>query len=243
MRLGIIAGTWDGSPGEAAEILAVALEAERCDYDIVWVPELYGADAVSLMSWLGSHTSTIRIGSAVMQIPAWPATTTAMSAATLACLYGPRIVLGLGVSGPQVSEGWYGQAWEDPIGRTREYIEVLRLALQRSTVRHDGDHIRLPLREGQRALKLVLKDPPEVPVMLAAIGPRNVALAAALCDGWLPALVMPEHFEEPRRHFLDAAVAAGRDPAELVVACSTAAVINDDIRVARDVYRPYPRCS
>jgi F420-dependent oxidoreductase-like protein len=239
LKLGLLLGTWDGSPTQAQEILAVALEAERCGYDIVWVPELYGADAVSLMSWLGANTSSIRVGSAVMQIPARPPTTTAMSAATLASLYGPRIVLGLGVSGPQVSEGWYGQAWDDPIGRTREYIEVLRMTLERRAVQHVGDHLRLPLREGQRSLKLVLKEPPRVPLFLAAIGPRNVALAAQLCDGWLPALVVPELFGQARRQFDLAAATAGREGADLIVACSTAAVINDDIAKARDVYRPY----
>jgi F420-dependent oxidoreductase-like protein len=239
VKLGIILGTWDGSASEAEDILAVAREAERCAYEIVWVPELYGADAVSLMAWLASSTSRIRVGSAVMQIPARPPTTTAMSVATLAALFGPRITLGLGLSGPQVSEGWYGQPWEDPIGRTREYLEVLRMALDRQRVRHRGRHLQLPLREEQHPLKLVIGEPPHVPVYLAAIGPRNIRLAAELADGWLPALVLPEQFGSSRRLLEQSAADHGRDPATVSIACSTAAVVNDDIETARDVYRPY----
>jgi F420-dependent oxidoreductase-like protein len=239
VKLGIIVGTWDGSAGQADEIMAVAREAERCGYDIVWVPELYGADAVSVMAWLAAGTSTIRIGSAVMQIPARPPTTTAMSVVTLAALFGPRIVLGLGVSGPQVSEGWYGQPWEDPIGRTREYIEVVRMAMSRQPVTYRGSHVTLPLPPDQRPLKLVIKDPVQVPIFLAAIGPRNTGLAAELADGWLPALVLPEQFGAPRRAFAAAAQRFGRRGEDITVACSTAAVINDDQAAARDVYRPY----
>jgi F420-dependent oxidoreductase-like protein len=239
MKLGIIVGTWDGRAESAREILAVVSEAERCGYDIAWVPELYGADAVAFMSWLGAHTSTIRIGSAVMQIPARPPTTTAMSAVTLAALYGPRIVLGLGVSGPQVSEGWYGEPWDDPIGRTRDYIAILRLAMSRQPVQYQGARLRLPLQEGQRPLKLVIKNPASVPLYLAAIGPRNIRLAGELADGWLPALVYPERFEEARRYLEEGAKAAGRVASDIAIACSTAAVINDDLTVARDIYRPY----
>ncbi len=175
VKLGIILGTWDGGEQGAQEILAVVIEAERCGYEIVWVPELYGAEAVSLMTWLGANTSRIRIGSAVMQIPARPPTTAAMAAVTLTALFGPRIVLGLGVSGPQVSEGWYGVPWEDPIGRARDYIEILRLAMARQPVQYRGQRLRLPLRDDQRPLKLVIKDPVPVPLYLAAIGPRQCA--------------------------------------------------------------------
>jgi F420-dependent oxidoreductase-like protein len=239
VKLGIIVGTWDGSAEQAHEIMSVAREAERCGYDIVWVPELYGADAVSVMAWLAAGTSAIRIGSAVMQIPARPPTTTAMSVVTLAALFGPRIVLGLGVSGPQVSEGWYGQPWRDPIGRTREYIDVIRLAMSRQPVAFHGSHLQLPLTPGQRPLKLVVKNPVQVPIFLAAIGPRNVELAAEVADGWLPALVLPEQFAGPRRAFVAAAEKFGRRADDITVACSTAAVINDDLAAARDVYRPY----
>lgn len=239
MELGVILGTWDGRAEEAKVILATVQEAERCGYSIAWVPELYGADAVTLMSWLAANTTRIKIGSAVMQIPARAATTTAMSAATLACLYGERIVLGLGVSGPQVSENWYGVAWDDPIGRTREYVETVRLALTGERVRYAGQHIRLPMTEGGRALKLVLKPRVNVPVYLAAIGPRNVRVAGEIADGWLPALVYPEKFGPARKRFEDAVAAAGRDRSAVRIAVSTGAVLNADQAVARDVYRPY----
>lgn len=239
MELGIILGTWDGRADEAKAILAIVQEAERCGYSIAWVPELYGADAVTLMSWLAANTTRIKIGSAVMQIPARAATTTAMSAATLACLYGERIVLGLGVSGPQVSENWYGVAWDDPIGRTREYVETVRLALAGERVEYAGRHIRLPMSQGGRSLKLVLKPRVHVPVYLAAIGPRNVRAAAEIADGWLPALVYPEKFGESRERFEAAVSAAGRTRAAVKIAASTGAVLSDDPAVARDVYRPY----
>jgi F420-dependent oxidoreductase-like protein len=238
MELGIILGTWTGARADADDILRTVQEAERLGYSIAWVPELYGADAVSVISWLASNTSHIRIGSAVMQIPARAATTTAMSAATLTALYGERIVLGLGVSGPQVSEGWYGVPWDDPIGRTREYIETVRLALSRERVSYDGRHIALP-GPGYRPLKMALKHETSVPIYLAAIGPRNIRLAAELCDGWLPALVFPERFGALHDRFVDALTAAGRKRSEVVIAASTGAVVNSDRAVARDVYRPY----
>jgi F420-dependent oxidoreductase-like protein len=239
MDLGVILGTWNGSRADADEILRTVQEAERLGYSIAWVPELYGADAVSVMSWLAANTSTIKIGSAVMQIPARAATTTAMTAASLVALYGNRIVLGLGVSGPQVSTGWYGVPWNDPIGRTREYIETVKLALSRERVRYAGKHIDLPGREDYRPLKLVLKNEAKVPIFLAAIGPRNIRLAAQICDGWLPAIVFPERFGSLHDRFTSALAAAGRNRDEVVIAASTGAVINDDPEVARNVYRPY----
>jgi len=239
MDLGVILGTWNGSRKDADEILATVQEAERLGYSIAWVPELYGADAPTVMSWLAANTSTIRIGSAVMQIPARSATTTAMTAATLVALYGDRIVLGLGVSGPQVSEGWYGTPWQDPHGRTREYIEVVRLAMSRERVRYDGKHLKLPGRQDYRPIKLVLRNEVHVPILLAAIGPRNIRLAAQICDGWLPAIVLPERFGPIRERFTSALEAAGRKRDDVVIAASTGAVINDDLETARNVYRPY----
>jgi F420-dependent oxidoreductase-like protein len=239
MELGAILGTWNGSRADAEDILRTVQEAERLGYSIAWVPELYGADAVSVMSWLAANTSTIKIGSAVMQIPARAATTTAMTVASLVSLYGERIVLGLGVSGPQVSEGWYGVAWNDPIGRTREYIETVKLALSGQRVVYRGKHIELPGREDYRPLKLLLKTGAHVPVYLAAIGPRNIRLAAEICDGWLPAIVFPERFGGLHDQFTDALTAAGRRRDEVVIAASTGAVVSADPAVARDVYRPY----
>lgn len=238
MELGIILGTWKGDRAEAAELLSVVQEAEACGYSIAWVPELYGADAVTLMSWLAANTTRIKIGSAVLQIPARQPTTTAMTATTLAALYGDRIVLGLGVSGPQVSRGWYGVPWDGPLTRTREYVETVRLAMRRERVDYRGTHVDLP-GAGYRPLKLVLSDPVQVPIYLAAIGPRNVALTAEIADGWLPAIVFPEHFGGLHRRYCDALDKAGRSRGDVRIAASTGAVVNDDIAVARNVYRPY----
>ena len=238
MQLGVILGTWNGSRTDATAMLQVVQEAEESGYAIAWVPELYGADAVTLMAWLAANTSRIKIGSAVMQIPARQPTTTAMTAASLAALYGDRIVLGLGVSGPQVSVGWYGVPWSDPIGRTREYIETVRLALSGQRVSVAGTHVQLP-GDGYRPLKLVLKNDARIPIYLAAIGPRNVRLAAEVADGWLPALVFPERFGPAHDVFCDALTAAGRRRDEVMIAASTGAVLNSDLAVARAVYRPY----
>jgi F420-dependent oxidoreductase-like protein len=162
-----------------------------------------------------------------------------MSAVTLAALFGPRIVLGLGISGPQVSEGWYGAPWADPVGRTREYIEVVQMTMRRQPVEYRGSHLTLPLRADQRPLRLVIKEPVQVPIFLAAMGPRNTRLAAEIADGWLPALVLPEEFGASRDYFEAAVRAGGRRPEDISIACSTAAIINDDLPTARDVYRPY----
>lgn len=239
LELGIILGTWDGDPDDARAMLATVQEAEQCGYAIAWVPEAYGADAVSLMAWLAANTTSIRIGSAIMQIPARPATTTAMTAATLASLFPGRIVLGLGISGPQVSDGWYGVGWGHPLERTREYLEVLDLALRREPVAYSGRHEHIPRTPGGRPLRLILKHHGSIPVYLAAIGPRNVELAGERADGWLPALVHPEHFAASYRHLEVGAARAGRDPRAITVAASTAAIVSDDLEVARTIYRPY----
>ena len=239
MELGIIVGTWDGHPGAARAILATAQEAERCGYSIVWVPEAYGADAVSMMAWLASNTERIRIGSAIMQIPARQATTTAMTAATLDSLFPGRIVLGLGVSGPQVTEGWYGMPWAEPIGRTREYLQVVRSALGREAVDVHGEHEQIPRSPVYRPIKLILKYHGPIPIFLAAIGPRNTELTGEIADGWLPALVHPEQFGASYAHLALGASRVGKDPREITIAASTAAVIADDLDVARNVYRPY----
>ncbi|MET0577340.1 MAG: LLM class flavin-dependent oxidoreductase, partial [Ilumatobacteraceae bacterium] len=232
-------GTWDGNPADAEAMLATVQEAERSDYDIVWVPEAYGADAVTLMAWLASKTERIKVGSAILQIPARQPTTTAMTAATLESLFPGRIVLGLGISGPQVTEGWYGVAWDAPIERTREYLDIVDLALRREPVAYAGRTITVPRTDAYRPIKLIMKHHGRVPVYLAAIGPKNVELAGERADGWLPSLVLPETHHLARQHLEKGAARAGRDVADIKVACSTAAVVTDDMVVGRRVYRPY----
>src|SRR3954451_17468658 len=174
------------------QLIALAQEAERLGYDSAWAAEAWGTDAVSVLAWLAATTTKIKIGSAIMQIPARTPANTAMTAATLDLLSGGRFLLGLGTSGPQVVEGGHGHPWGKPLGKTREYVEIVRAALRRDVVAHEGDHYRIPW-DGPGAtglgkpLKLMVRPlRAEVPIYLAAIGPKNVALAAEIADGWLP---------------------------------------------------------
>jgi F420-dependent oxidoreductase-like protein len=209
MRLALNLGYLSGlaEPGEA---LVLAQEAERLGYSCVWVAEAYGSDAPTVLAWLAGQTRRIGIGSAVMQIPARAPTMTAMTAATLDALSGGRFRLGIGVSGPQVSEGWYGVPFANPLGRTREYVDVVRLALSGARVDYPGRSYPLPLSSDPgvpgRPLKLALRSHPErVPIYLAAIGPRNLRLAGEIADGWLAIFCAPDHLPAQI-----AEVAAGR---------------------------------
>ncbi len=212
MRLGLTLGYLDSGPGglagAAAAALALAREAEVVGLDSVWVAEAYGSDAPTVLAWIAAQTSRIALGSAVMQVPARSAAATAMTAATLDGLSGGRFRLGLGVSGPQVSEGWHGVRFDAPLARTREYVEVVRLALSRAPLVHQGEHLPLPLPGGPGVpLRLALPAPrPDLPIYLAAVGPRNTALAGEVADGWLPVFFSPEDAGDQL-----AALTAGRE--------------------------------
>lgn len=205
MRLGVNLGYW-GSGNDAAN-LELAREADRLGCSVAWAAEAWGSDVVTVLSWVAAQTERIDVGSAIMQIPARTPAMTAMTAATLDTLSGGRFRLGLGVSGPQVSEGWHGTRFDHPLGRTREYVEIVRKALRRETLRYAGEHYQLPLPDGPgKALKLLvhpIRD--RVPVYLAAVGPRNVELAGEIADGWLALFFSVEQAAESL-----AAVAAGR---------------------------------
>ena len=213
MRLGLNLGYW-GAGNDAAN-LALAREADRLGFAAVWAAEAWGSDAVSVLSWLAAHTERVDVGSAIMQIPARTPAMTAMTAATLDALSGGRFRLGLGVSGPQVSEGWHGVRFDKPLGRTREYVDIVRMALRRETVRYSGKHYRLPLPDGPgKALKLIVHPVrARIPVYLAAVGPRNVELAGEIADGWLALFFSPRHGPE-----LLAPAGAGRAKAGLPLA-------------------------
>src|SRR5881396_2688015 len=182
MRLGLSLGF--APPGtNPVDLISLAQEAERLGYDSAWVAEAWGTDAVTVLAWLAARTTRIQVGSAIMQMPARTPGATAMTAATLDLMSGGRFLLGLGTSGPQVVEGWHGQAWGKPLGKTREYVEIVRAALRREVVAHEGEHYRIPY-DGPGAsglgkpLKLMLRPlRAEIPIYLAAIGPKNVALA------------------------------------------------------------------
>ncbi len=237
MRLGLNLGYW-GSTGGATpeENLALVLEAERLGYAVVWVAEAYGADAATVLAWVAARTTRIGIGSAVFQIPGRTPALTAMTAATLDLLSDGRFRLGLGVSGPQVSEGWHGVAFDRPLARTREYVEVVRLALRRETVAYAGRHVTLPLPDGPgKALRLAVRPVrAQLPLYLGAAGPRNLALAGEIADGWLAIFFSPEHAQESVL-----ALRAGGAGTDFDVVPTVPVVIGADVAACADAVRAY----
>ncbi len=239
MRLGLALGY--ASPGtNPTELVALAQEAERLGYDSAWTAEAWGTDAVTVLAWLGATTTTIKLGAGIMQIPARTPAMTAMTAATLDLMSGGRVLLGLGTSGPQVAEGWHGEPFGKPLGRTREYVEIVRAAIRRELVEHQGDHYEIPYRGDDATglgipLKLMLRPlRAEIPIYLAAIGPRNVALAAEIADGWLPVWASPEKLDD----VFGEALAVAR-PGFDVAAFSVPVAIADDLQAARDSVKPH----
>ncbi|HZE40187.1 MAG TPA: LLM class F420-dependent oxidoreductase [Stackebrandtia sp.] len=240
MRLGLSLGYW-GSGTDPADHLVAAREAERLGYSVVWAAEAYGSDSVTILSWLAAQTERIDVGSAVMQIPARAATMTAMTAASLDTLSDGRFRLGLGVSGPQVSEGWYGVGFAKPLGRTREYVDVVKAALRRERVSYDGKHITLPLPNGPgKALQLAIRPPrQDIPIYLAVIGPKNLELAGEVADGWLGIFFAPEYAGEQLARVKAGADRAGRDLASIDVVPTVPVVIGDDVDGCADAVRAY----
>jgi F420-dependent oxidoreductase-like protein len=240
MKLGIHVGYW-GLGLTAQQQLALVQEAERLGYDSVWAAEAYGSDAATVLAWLAAGTSAIKLGSAIFQIPARSAAMTAMTAATIDQLSGGRMRLGIGASGPQVAEGWHGQRYGRMLQRTREYVAVVRMALARERVEFHGETLELPLPEGPgKALKLTIAPVQErIPIYLAAIGPRNTALAGEIADGWIPTLFSPEHVADFRAHLEEGAARAGRSLAGFDVAPTVNVFVTDDLAAARDAMRPY----
>jgi F420-dependent oxidoreductase-like protein len=221
-----------------ASLVPLVQTAEQLGYDSVWAAEAWGTDAVTVLAWLGASTATIKLGSAIMQIPGRTPANTAMTAATLDLMSGGRVILGLGTSGPQVVEGWHGQPWGKPLGKTREYIELVRAALRRDVVEHAGEHYRIPY-DGPGAtglgkpLKLMLRPlRADIPIYLAAIGPKNVALAAEIADGWLPIFVVPERFDDA----FGQSLAGARDGFE--IAATASVLVGDDVQALRDALKP-----
>src|SRR6516225_4245372 len=211
MKLGVSLGYL--IPGiSPADHLEVVQEAERLGYDSVWAAEAYGSDTATVLGWLAAGTSRIKLGSAIFQMPARSAGMTAMTAATIDLLSGGRMMLGLGTSGPQVAEGWHGQRFARQLQRTREYVAVVRMALARERVEFHGETLELPLPDGPgKALKLMLPPVQErIPIYLAAIGPKNTALAGEIADGWIPTLFSPEHLAQLRPLLQEGAERGGR---------------------------------
>jgi len=193
MRLGLMVGYWMFGPEDPIDLV---LEAERLGYDSMWTAEAYGSDAISLLCWLGARTTKIKLGTGILQISARTPACVAMTAATIDHLSGGRLILGVGVSGPQVVEGWYGQPFPKPMGRAREFIALVRTMLKREApVTFSGAHYQLPYPGGAglgKPLKLIMKPRrADIPIYLAAEGPQNVAMATEIADGWLPLYYSP----------------------------------------------------
>ncbi len=217
------------------ELIALAQEAERLGYDSAWAAEAWGTDVVTVLSWLAATTSTLKVGSAILQIPARTPANTAMTAATLDLLSGGRFLLGLGTSGPQVVEGWHGQPWGKPLTRTREYIEIVRAALRREALEFHGDQYEIPYAGANatglgKPLKLMIRPLRDsIPIYLAALSPKNVALAFEVADGWMPIFFSPERARDVFGY-------APREGFEIVPTVHV--VLSDDVEAARDFLRP-----
>jgi F420-dependent oxidoreductase-like protein len=240
MKLGVHIGYW-GLGLTREDQLAIVQEAERLGYDSVWTAEAYGSDSATILGWIAGQTSKIKIGSAIFQMPGRSPAMTAMTAATLDQLSDGRMLLGIGSSGPQVSEGWHGVRFGHQLGRTREYTAIVRKALAREKLEFAGEHFTLPLPDGPgKALKLTIAPVQEsIPIYLAAIGPKNTALAGEIADGWIPTLVSPEHLPDLRESLEEGAAKAGRSLDGFDIAPTVNVYVSDDIEKGRDVMRPF----
>ncbi len=239
LRLGLTLG--HRGPGNDADDLALAREADRLGYAVVWAAEAYGSDAVTVLSWVAAQTRQIDVGSAVLQIPARSPAMTAMTAASLDSLSGGRFRLGLGVSGPQVSEGWHGVRFDQPLARTREYVDIVQMALRRETVRYQGKHHTLPLPDGPgKALRLSVHPVRDhVPLYLAAVGPKNLELTGEIADGWLAVFFSPEHAAMSLEPLRAGQTRAGRTDRSFDVVPTVPVVLSDDIEEAAAPVRRY----
>ncbi len=239
MKLGLNLGYWGA--GNDAENLELAREADRLGYSVVWAAEAYGSDAATVLSWVAAQTERIDVGSAIFQIPGRTPALTAMTAATLDTLSGGRFRLGLGVSGPQVSEGWHGVRFDRPLARTREYVEIVRMALGRKVVRYDGEFFTLPLPDGPgKALRLTVHPVREhLPIYLAAVGPKNLELAGEIADGWLAIFFSPEHAAEALDHLRAGRARVGKDLSDFDVVPTVPVVVGDDLTACAEPVRAY----
>jgi F420-dependent oxidoreductase-like protein len=245
MKLGINLGYWGIGP-QGEDAVEIVRAAERAGYDSVWAAESYGSDVVSVLAWLAPQTETIKLGAAIMQVPARPPAAAAMAGVTIDALSGGRFIFGFGPSGPQVSEGWYGVPYAKPWGRTREYIEIVRKIVGREgRLEYDGEHFKLPLTEGEgvtgqgKALKLnVHPVRNEIPVFVGAIGRKSVEMAAEMCEGWIPIFSSPDAFEATWAEHLEAGFAkGGRTRSDLEISPTVQVAIDGDLDAARGVVK------
>ena len=244
IKLGYSTGYWSAGPPRGA--LEAIQEAERLGFDSVWTAEAYGSDALTPLAWWGAHTERIRLGTGIIQLSARTPAATAMAAITLDHLSGGRFILGLGASGPQVVEGWYGQPYPRPLARTREYVDVIRrIAARGEPVEHHGEFYDLPLQGGLglgKALKSTVHPlRTDIPIFIAAEGPKNVALAGEIGDGWLPLFFAPKEDDFYRRCLAEGFAASGEaGKAERFEVVSNLMIVpGDDAERCADAVRPF----
>jgi F420-dependent oxidoreductase-like protein len=242
MRLGLHVGYW-GLGLTADEQLKLVREAESLGFDSVWSAEAYGSDAATVLAWIAGQTETIKLGSAIFQMPGRTPAMTAMTAATIDQISRGRMLLGIGSSGPQVAEGWHGQPFAKQLQRTREYVEILRKALARERLEYHGESYELPIPDGPgKALKLMISPVQErIPIYIAAIGPKNTQLTGEIADGWIPTFFSPEYMRDARALLEEGAArrnGGGGLPDGFDVAPMVSIAIDDDVDRARDVMRP-----
>jgi F420-dependent oxidoreductase-like protein len=244
LELAVNVGYWGGGSGTD---LSFILEAEKLGYSSVWVAESWGSDAVTVLSWIAARTESINVGSGILQMPARTPAMTAMTAVTLNELSGGRFLLGLGLSGPQVVEGWHGVPYGKPLGKTREYVSIVRSAIARKKrLVHDGVHYQIPYVGSDatglgKPLKLMTHPSYPVPIYLAAIGPKNVSLTAEIADGWLPIFYSPDRAGEIYDPLLAAGFARSGEEGKshrFDTVASLQAIVTDDLEAARNMVRP-----
>ncbi len=242
MRLGLMLGY---AAGQMQLPIELVQEADRLGVHSVWTAEAYGSDAVSPLAWLGALTTRIHLGTAIMQMPGRTPANAAMTAMTLNQLSGGRFLMGLGLSGPQVVEGWHGVSYAQPLLRTREYVAIVRAIFRREApLTFEGRHYQIPYHGDDatglgKPLKSTLKADPNIPIYLAAIGPKNVELAAEVADGWLPIFFAPEQYDAAYKTHIDAGLAkAGKTIEQFDIAPTVSVVINDNLDVCYNMLRP-----
>jgi F420-dependent oxidoreductase-like protein len=245
LKLGMNTGYWAAGPPHG--VVEAIAEAERLGYDSIWTAEAYGSDSLTPLAWWGASTERVKLGTAIVQMSARQPTATAMAAMTLDHLSGGRFILGLGVSGPQVVEGWYGMEFAKPLARTREYISILRdVWARKGPVTAPGPAYQLPRPDGTglgKPLKSSIHPLREdIPIYLGAEGPKNIALCAELCDGWLAMLFSPTVYDELYKPSLEegwAREGARRSAEDFEVCATVPLIVTDDIEAAADALRPF----
>ena len=242
IRLGLNIGYSGATIELPMEMIA---EADRLGFYVVWTAESYGSDAVAPLAWIGAQTKQIHLGTAIMQMPARTPANTAMTAMTLDQLSGGRFLLGLGLSGPQVVEGWHGQPYGKPLGKTREYVSIVRAIFKREKpLVYSGEHYQIPYQGADatglgKPVKSILHGRADLPIYLAAIGPKNVELAAEIADGWLPIFFSPRHYDTVYREHVEAGLAktGNKSYEQFDIAPSVPVVVGDDVASCRNMVK------